>query len=185
MAIRKFEKKKEKSPLFAAKVFVIFFVFVAIISIFLIRFFTERADPFTDRSDTEFSCLSFSLEMGGEKHYYGEPVSLVLKVKNKSDKPVDIDFPYSKEVNFLVYREDDWFFFKTPTLIWQSFLYDKAVPKPHKTVLMPNESKSFNGVWPQEYQDGKKVSPGVYRIVAKVTASDFTVSLRLKGKSER
>lgn len=110
-------------------------------------------------------------------------MNLKMKITNTSSKPITLNFPNSNEVDFLVYREDNWFFFKLPTLIWQSSIYNKNVKKRHSIILNPKESKSFPSVWPQIDQNGIPVKPGVYRIVGNVVTDDFTVSLTLQDST--
>ena len=185
MAIRKFDRKTKMSPGGMILWGTVSVLALFVVSVFLIRYFMEKSDPFKDKTDTFSSGLSFSLEMDGERYRPGDPVRLKLKMSNSSGRPVTLDFPNSEEVDFLVYREDDWFLFKVPTLIWKSSVYKKSVAMPHKVLMKPHESKVFTGVWPQVTQGGEKVRPGVYRIVGCVMANDFTVSLTLRGKSEK
>ncbi len=106
-----------------------------------------------------------------------------MKITNTSSKPITLNFPNSNEVDFLVYREDDWFFFKLPTLIWQSSIYHKNARKRHSIILNPKKSEVFSSVWPQIDQNGTPVKPGIYRIVGNVVTDDFTVSLTLQDNS--
>ena len=157
--------------------FVIFICFV--LSILIIRYFIQSSAPFNEKSSATLECLTFNLELG-EKYHSGEPVNLKMKITNTSSKPITLNFPNSNEVDFLVYREDNWFFFKLPTLIWQSSIYHKNAKKRHSIILNPKESKSFPSVWPQIDQNGLPVKPGIYRIVGNVVTDDFTVSLTLQ-----
>ena len=140
--------------------------------------------PFSEKSNATLECLSFNLEIG-EKYHRGEPVNFRMKITNTSSKPVTLNFPKSNEVDFLVYREDNWFFFKLPTLIWQSSTYNKDVKKKHSIILNPKESRVFSATWSQIDQNGVAVKPGIYRVVGNVITDEFTVSLTLQDDSAK
>lgn len=176
--------KKSKFTFLNNTVIIIFIILVCfVISIFLIRYFVQSSDPFSEKSDVNLNYLSFHLDIG-EKYHKGEEIKFRMKITNTSSKPITINFPNSNEVDFLVYREDDWFFFKLPTLIWQSSVYNKDIKKKHSITFNAKESKVFSATWPQIDQKGHPVKPGFYRIVGNVITDNFTVSLTLKEDSK-
>lgn len=185
MARTKFEKKTKFTLPVNPLTITVAFLIIALITLGVIRYTISRSQPFINKASADLDYLLFRLEMEQEKYHFGEPVKLRMKIQNTSNKPVTLNFPYSEEVDFWVYREDDWLFFKFPTLIWKYSKYKNSVAQPHKITLQPKEVKIFSGVWPQAYQNGKRVPPGIYRIVCKVEANDFAISMTLRGNSEK
>ena len=179
----KFIKKSKFTFLNNTAIIISIILVCFVVSIFLIRYFVQSSDPFSEKSNVNLDYLSFYLDIG-EKYHKGEPIQFRMKITNTSSKPITINFPNSNEVDFLVYREDNWFFFKLPTLIWQSSIYNKDIIKKHSITLNAKESKVFSSTWPQVDQKGNPVKPGFYRIVGNVVTDDFTVSLTLKENSE-
>ncbi len=185
MGSRKFMKKKDQNP--KRELFLFFLILFTMIigSIYLIRYKISTEKPFIASSTKQLGYLDFKMEFDTKGSYReGQPVNMKMFLKNISDKQLEITFPYSVEVDFLVFREDDWIFFKVPTLVWSYAIAQKSYEKPHTLTLKPGETKVFAAEWPQEMQDGSPAKPGNYNIIGKIHTTDFSISLSLRGKSE-
>ncbi len=187
MIRRKFLKKVERNPLKEAVVFVVLIVMILVTFVLVVRYFMNNEKPFATSDKKQLGYLSFKMLFDGEEsssYNLGQPIDVSMVVKNVSDKPVELNFPYSSEVDFLVYREENWILFKVPALVWSSSIEAKNYKKPHSIIIPPEGTKVFSARWMQKNQNGSPAKPGSYRIVGKMVTNDFSIALSLKGGSD-
>lgn len=181
MARNKFLKKTEKNPLKEVAVFIFLIVIILAVFILTVRAFiqNEQKKPFLTQNQKQLDYLSFELYLPQKQHEVedGQPVEVSMVVKNISDKPIELNFPYSIEVDFLAYRLDNLILFRLPSLVWCYSIEQKSTKKPHSVILKPNEARVFSAKWNKKTQSGVDIKAGEYKIVGKMITEDFTVSL--------
>lgn len=87
-----------------------------------------------------------------------ELIQMVLTVRNRRDTAETIEFPDSRQSDFLVVREN------SNNIVWQ-LSEESAAPSPAPTTLefAPGESKTFSRTWNQQESDsGDQVRVGTY-----------------------
>lgn len=180
---KKFLKKTERNPARESIIFVIIVVIILIAFIYTVKFYMNNAKPYATSNQKQLNYLDFKMNFIPSTQI-GEKVKIEMSMKNISDKEISLDFPYSSEVDFQIYREDNWIFFKVPTLVWSSAIASHSIPFHHVITLKPGQSKIFTAIWDQTNQKGEPVKIGDYNVIGKVVTSDFSIALTVKGRGK-
>jgi hypothetical protein len=97
----------------------------------------------------------------------GEPVRLILRAKNRSEKPLTLVFP-SGETHQLVVTDGSMSLWRLPTI-------EMVSPKVVRRTLKPGETIEFTAVWDQKREDGKEITPGRYLAGGKLMSEGRTI----------
>jgi hypothetical protein len=183
MARNKFLKKIERNPIKEALFVIFLLIIILALFVFSVRYFLSIKDvkPFLTQSEKQLDYLSFTLYTPKLNYTMADDdiIDINMIVKNISNKPIELNFPYSIEVDFLAYRLDNFILFEIPTLVWTYSIEQKSIKKPHSMIIQPNESKIFAAKWNKKTQKGVNIKGGNYRIIGKMETRDFNISLSL------
>ena len=117
----------------------------------------------TDRSGGSGS-LSFVTELrlqrsGGEvtdSFERDEIIEMVLTVRNRLNRSVDVDFPTSRQSDFVVVREN------TSDVVWKRSDGQPGSQGSTTLTFAANETKTFTTTWNQVRANGSRVERGTY-----------------------
>ncbi len=107
--------------------------------------------------------LRYEASVPGRSFGAGEPVEVAITVRNSGNSPASLTFSSGQRFDLLVRRPrgDE---------IWR-WSHDKAFIQVIQTVsVRPNDTLTFKGSWDQRDYQGRRVDPGIYEIIAFVTA---------------
>ncbi len=87
----------------------------------------------------------------------GAPIQMILTVRNRTDQTQRIEFPNSRQSDFVVVREN------TDNVIWQQS-DEEAAPSttPSTLEFAPNQVRTITTLWDQIDGDGNEARVGAY-----------------------
>ena len=102
--------------------------------------------------------LEVALSVGSAAVEPGEPLYLQLTLLNPTDRPITLDFPSTRDVDFRVETVEG-------VVVWSLAESRAALQIDHEIVLAPGESRTFEEVWLGRTATGRTVDPGSYLAV--------------------
>ncbi|WP_366923570.1 BsuPI-related putative proteinase inhibitor [Metallumcola ferriviriculae] len=100
-------------------------------------------------------------------YFRGQSVRLLLVKINITSRPITLTYNTSQRFDFFVRRG------LSGPIIWQwseDRVFTQVV---QRITLQPGESQIFRATWNQETNEGRQVTPGVYRILAENVAREL------------
>lgn len=163
---------------------------VALLILFMVglKWFADRSRrQLSSSADLESRGLYMKLSMAKSSYAAGEPIDVLLLVKNISDKNVTLNFEEDLEFDFTVQSELDLLFTQIPQNIWQYSSEPEHVPRPkkHSITIAPGKGQTFKGVWKQQNFSGARVKPGRYIITGYLKSSNYAERLQLRGQTAK
>lgn len=162
--------------------FVVLLVLVIIGFVFAIRFFLKMEEPLNKTARLKTRSLLFTMRMQDTRYSIGEPIHLLLEVRNISPKPIMLKFNESLEYDFLVQKEVNLLFVRIPMSVWRFSAAQAVSKKKHTITLQPQEVKVFKAVWHQKDFRNRQVGTGLYIIKGTINIAGKNTELQMRGK---
>lgn len=162
-------------------------VLVIIIAIFLLTvyYFARQKMPLSRSAHRKTDKLLYTMKMEKTRYSVGEPIQLIMEVRNISNKPVMLKFDKDLEYDFVVEKEWDLGFVKIPFNVWRYSASQGARDEAHTVALQPQEVITYRATWNQEDYRGKQVKKGTYVIKGTINTADETTELQMRGRMEK
>lgn len=157
-------------------------IIVVIAFVFSVRYLLMKDEPLNKASHIKTRSLLFTLRMKKTHYILGEPIKLILEVRNIGSKPIVVKFNESLEYDFLVQREMDLLFMRIPVSLWRYSANRAVQPGRHTVTLQPQETKMYNAVWNQKDSGGRQVKAGLYIITGTINLAGKSTELQMRGK---
>ncbi len=162
--------------------FVVLLILVIIGFIFSVRYFLKMEEPLNKTAKLKTRSLLFTMRMADTHYNIGEPIQLILEVRNISPKPIMLKFNESLEYDFLVQKEVNLLFVRIPMSVWRFSAGQAVSKKKHTITLQPQEVKTFKAVWNQKDFRKHQVSTGLYIINGTINIAGKNTELQMRGK---
>jgi hypothetical protein len=126
------------------------------------RIAEQKAPKLVRGARRKFAEDPIEVEMATNKKVYqpGERITLTLRAKNRTSKPVTLVFPTGETHAIAVYGGFNE--------VWRISTLDQATDQPKKMMLKPGQSIEFSVAWDQKQSDGKPAAAGRYFAGGKV-----------------
>jgi len=110
--------------------------------------------------------VEFKVHVDHQAYKLGEPIPLTFSMKNTGKLPKAITFMSGKRYDFVVTQAG--------REVWRWSARKMFTQHVSGMSLAPGEAMTFKETWPQTDSDGRKVSPGEYKITAVPAAKEFS-----------
>jgi len=178
----KIKRRIRRNPKKEIATFVVLLIIVIIAFIFSLRYLLMKDEPLNKAAHVKTKSLLFTLRMKKTHYKLGEPIKLILEVRNIGSKPIVIKFNESLEYDFLVQREMDLLFMRIPVSLWRYSANRAVQPMRHTITLQPQETKMYKSVWDQKDSSGRQVKAGLYIITGTINIAGKSTELQMRGK---
>lgn len=180
----KIKRRVRRDPKKEIITFVVLLVIVIITFIFGLRYFLKMDEPLTKTAKVQTRTLLFTMRMKETRYKLGEPIELILEVRNISPKPVVLEFENSLEFDFQVQKEMNLFFAKIPMNVWRYSTRYPGKPTNHTITIQPQEVRTFTAEWDQKDYRYKQVKAGSYIITGSINTVGMNTELQMRGRME-
>lgn len=178
----KIKRRIKRNPKKEIATFIVLLIVVIIAFVFSVRYIVTKDEPLNKAAHVKTRSLLFTLRMKKTHYNLGEPIQLILEVRNIGSKPVVVKFNESLEYDFLVQRETDLLFMRIPASLWRYSANRAIQPGRHTITLQPQETKAYKGIWDQKDSGGRQVKAGLYIITGTINLAGKSTELQMRGK---
>lgn len=143
----------------------VYLALVALLWIVGIRYFAYlKMQTVSGSYEAEDSTIRYRISLEKKQYVVGEPIEVVLSVKNITERDVVLEFTKELHFDVVVYEMKDYFVAEIPSAIWK--YSSEAYPrnKINKVVLNPGESRVYRAIWDQKDFSNQNVGAGEYII---------------------
>ncbi len=182
MRVKKRVKRNIKKEILT---FVLLLLLVVVAFFVSIKYYVAYKEPLIKSAHEKTNTLLYGIRMGKTRYAKGEPIELILEVRNISNKPVMLKFDESLEYDFIVKKEKNFFFVKVPMVVWRYSGTVGSRKEKHTVTLQPQEVRQYKAIWDQKDFNGKQVTSGTYIITGIVNTAGHSTELQLRGRMER